>query len=58
MENSVYSKEEHTPIKFASDTKPAGVINVWESRAAVKRDLSKLEEGPTGTPSGSTAKRI
>lgn len=47
-----------TLTKFASDTKLEGVINMWESRATVKRDVSKVEEGPTGAPPGSTDKHI
>lgn len=58
MENAVHSKEEHTLTKFASDTKLEGVINMWESRATVKRDVSKVEEGPTGAPPGSIDKHI
>lgn len=31
---------------------------MWESRATVKRDVSKVEERPTGAPPGSTDKHI
>lgn len=45
MENSVYHKEEDTPIKFASDTKLEGVINTWESRTAVTGDSQQSGRG-------------
>jgi len=44
MGKSVYNNEEQTLNKFSRNTKLGRVNNTRESRAGVKRDLSKLEK--------------
>lgn len=51
MDNSVYTVDE-PKLQVTPSWKESSVSG---ERAAFKRDLSEVGEGPTGTPAGSTA---